>query len=39
LRRLVEEAGVTGVAFYNYGHMRLAGLRHAKAALDALGVS
>jgi hypothetical protein len=32
----LKEVGLDGIAFYNYGHMRLAGLRHAKAAIGAL---
>jgi hypothetical protein len=36
LRRLVDEARISGVAFYNYGHMRLAGLAHARDALAGL---
>lgn len=35
-RRLREEIGITGIAFYNYGHMRLAGLERVRAALEAL---
>jgi hypothetical protein len=31
--------GMAGIAFYNYGHLRLAGLRHVKAALAALDAS
>jgi hypothetical protein len=34
--RRLREVGMAGIAFYNYGHMRLAGLSRIKAALDAL---
>jgi hypothetical protein len=27
---------MAGIAFYNYGHIRLASLAHVKAALEAL---
>ncbi len=33
----LKEVGLAGLAFYNYGHIRLAGLDHVKAALAALG--
>jgi hypothetical protein len=32
----LQEVGMTGLAFYNYGHLRLASLEHIKAALAAL---
>jgi hypothetical protein len=32
----LKEVGLSGLAFYNYGHLRLAGLEHARAALAAL---
>jgi hypothetical protein len=34
--RRLKEVGLSGIAFYNYGHMRLAGLGHVRAALQAL---
>jgi hypothetical protein len=37
--RRLQEVGMAGIAFYNYGHIRLASLAHIKAALDALGVA
>ena len=33
----LKEVGLAGLAFYNYGHLRLAALDHIKAALAALG--
>ena len=35
--RRLKEVGLAGIAFYNYGHLRLASLDHVKAALAALG--
>lgn len=32
----LKEVGMAGIAFYNYGHIRLASLAHVKAALAAL---
>ncbi len=32
----LKELGMAGLAFYNYGHLRLASLEHIKAALAAL---
>jgi hypothetical protein len=32
----LKEVGMAGLAFYNYGHLRLASLEHIKAALGAL---
>jgi hypothetical protein len=34
--RHLKEAGAGGIAFYNYGHIRLSSLGHIKAALAAL---
>jgi hypothetical protein len=34
--RRLKEIGLAGLAFYNYGHLRLAGLEHARAALEVL---
>jgi hypothetical protein len=33
----LKEVGMAGLAFYNYGHLRLASLERIKAALAALG--
>jgi hypothetical protein len=33
----VQAVGMAGIAFYNYGHLRLASLDHVTAALAALG--
>jgi hypothetical protein len=35
----LQQIGMAGIAFYNYGHLRLASLAHIKAALAALGSS
>jgi len=35
----LKEVGMAGIAFYNYGHLRLASLDHIKAALAALETS
>lgn len=35
----LRQIGMTGIAFYNYGHIRLASLAHVKAALAALEAS
>jgi hypothetical protein len=32
----LKELGLDGIAFYNYGHIRLRGLERVRAALDAL---
>jgi hypothetical protein len=32
----LQQVGMAGIAFYNYGHVRLASLAHVKAALAAL---
>ena len=32
----LKEVGLAGLAFYNYGHLRMAGLEHARAALEVL---
>jgi hypothetical protein len=37
--RRLKAVGLAGIAFYNYGHFRLAGLEHAKAAIEALEAS
>jgi hypothetical protein len=34
----LKTLGMAGIAFYNYGHLRLASLDHIKAALAALGL-
>ena len=34
--RRLKEVGLAGLAFYNYGHLRLAGLEHARAAFEAI---
>jgi hypothetical protein len=34
--RRLKQVGLAGLAFYNYGHIRLAGLAHIKAALAVL---
>jgi hypothetical protein len=34
--RRLQSLGMAGIAFYNYGHLRLASLDHIKAALAAL---
>jgi hypothetical protein len=33
----LKEIGMAGIAFYNYGHLRLASLEHITAALAAIG--
>jgi hypothetical protein len=33
----LKTLGMAGIAFYNYGHLRLASLDHIKAALAAIG--
>jgi hypothetical protein len=34
--RRLKAVNPAGIAFYNYGHVRLAGLAHAKAAIEVL---
>ena len=34
--RRLQQVGMAGIAFYNYGHFRLTSLAHVKAALEAL---
>jgi hypothetical protein len=36
--RRLKALNLSGLAFYNYGHMRLAGLGHIQAALEAIEV-
>ena len=33
----LKEVGMAGIAFYNYGHLRLKSLDHIDAALAAIG--
>jgi hypothetical protein len=35
--RRLKTLGLAGLAFYNYGHLRLTSLDHIRAALEELG--